>query len=192
MIFDVSTDRGIRTGNQTLTEIMYGLFLQSLGYAKDLDSRSSRSASREGGSTRSRQHTSELSTRTGTPRRARSRSPSSEASRVMHSLDPDTYPMADSWVKARQEPRRHHAGQAGGAGHGADEAPAARARSLMFVVDEVGQFVARDVQKMLDLQAVVQSLGVRGAASTGSSSPRRRSSASSSAASTTRRSSWPA
>ena len=32
----------------------------------------------------------------------------------------------------------------------------------MFVVDEVGQFVARDVQKMLDLQAIVQSLGVKG------------------------------
>ena len=32
-------------------------------------------------------------------------------------------------------------------------------KTLMFVVDEVGQFVARDVQKMLDLQAVVQSLG---------------------------------
>src|SRR2546422_2605970 len=31
--------------------------------------------------------------------------------------------------------------------------------SLLFVVDEVGQFVARDVQKMLDLQAVVQNLG---------------------------------
>src|SRR6476659_4892720 len=37
VIFDVSTDRGIRSGNQTLTEIMYGLFLQSLGYSKDID-----------------------------------------------------------------------------------------------------------------------------------------------------------
>ncbi len=37
VIFDVSTDRGIRTGNQSLTEIMYRLFLQSLGYARDLD-----------------------------------------------------------------------------------------------------------------------------------------------------------
>lgn len=32
-------------------------------------------------------------------------------------------------------------------------------KTLLFVVDEVGQFVARDVQKMLDLQAVVQNLG---------------------------------
>src|ERR1700693_6507893 len=37
VIFDVYTDRGIRSGNQYLTDIMYGLFLQSLGYAKDLD-----------------------------------------------------------------------------------------------------------------------------------------------------------
>src|SRR5262249_22981616 len=35
-------------------------------------------------------------------------------------------------------------------------------QTLMFVVDEVGQFVARDVQKMLDLQAIVQTLGVKG------------------------------
>ena len=34
--------------------------------------------------------------------------------------------------------------------------------TLVFVVDEVGQFVARDVQKMLDLQAIVQQLGVKG------------------------------
>ena len=37
VIFDVSTDRGIRTGNQSITEIMYRLFLKSLGYARDLD-----------------------------------------------------------------------------------------------------------------------------------------------------------
>ena len=37
IIFDVSTDRGIRSGNQSITEIMYRLFLKSLGYASDLD-----------------------------------------------------------------------------------------------------------------------------------------------------------
>ena len=35
-------------------------------------------------------------------------------------------------------------------------------RNLVFVIDEVGQFVARDVQKMLDLQGVVQALGRAG------------------------------
>jgi ABC-type bacteriocin/lantibiotic exporter with double-glycine peptidase domain len=37
VIFDVSTERGIKSGNQTLTEIMSRLFLQSLGYAGDID-----------------------------------------------------------------------------------------------------------------------------------------------------------
>jgi hypothetical protein len=37
VIFDVSTDRGIKSGNQSITEIMYRLFLKSLGYAEDLD-----------------------------------------------------------------------------------------------------------------------------------------------------------
>jgi len=32
----------------------------------------------------------------------------------------------------------------------------------MCVVDEVGQYVARDIPKMLDLQAIVQQLGVKG------------------------------
>jgi hypothetical protein len=104
----------------------------------------------------------------------------SEASRVMNSLDPDTYPMADSWVKAVKNKADITPGKL------AERATELMKRrkpghSLMFVVDEVGQFVARDVQKMLDLQAVVQQLGVKGGASTGSSSPRRRSSASSSA-----------
>ena len=34
VIFDVSTDRGIRTGNQMLTEILYRQFLDALGYAR--------------------------------------------------------------------------------------------------------------------------------------------------------------
>ena len=37
VIFDVSTDRGIRSGNQMLSQIMYRLFLASLGYSDDLD-----------------------------------------------------------------------------------------------------------------------------------------------------------
>ena len=77
VIFDVSTDRGIRSGNQTLTEIMYGLFLQSLGYAKDLDLSELEIALEEKGQLEavSRRSTGASSTRNGPSRKAKSHSP---------------------------------------------------------------------------------------------------------------------
>ena len=85
----------------------------------------------------------------------------SEASRTLHKMHPETFPMADSWAKANVNRADISPGKL------ADRIVLLMKRrkpgkSLMFVVDEVGQFVARDVQKMLDLQAVVQQLGVKG------------------------------
>src|SRR5947208_2281405 len=66
--------------------------------------------------------------------------------------------MADSWVKAVKNKADISPGKL--AERANDLMKRRRpGQSLMFVVDEVGQFVARDVQKMLDLQALVQSLG---------------------------------
>ena len=143
---------------------MYGLFLQSLGYAKDLDLSELEIAPRGEGAARraSRTSTSALFEKDWAAEKGKVAFALGEASRVLHSLDPDTYPMADSWVKAVKNKADITPGQARRARGRADEAPASPGNSLMFVVDEVGQFVARDVQKMLDLQAVVQSLGVKG------------------------------
>jgi hypothetical protein len=162
VIFDVSTDRGIRSGNQTLTEIMYGLFLRSLGYAKDLDlSELEISLEERGELARFEDEYRRHFKKDWSREKDKVAFALSEASRVMHELDPATYTQADSWVQAVKNkaditPRKlaERAGelmQRRKPGH-----------SLMFVVDEVGQFVARDVQKMLDLQAIVQNLGVRG------------------------------
>ena len=162
VIFDVSTDRGIRSGNQSLTEIMYGLFLQSLGYAKDLDLSEMEITLEEKGELESfeaeyrRLFDKEWSTEKGKVAFALS-----EASRVLHSLHSATYPMANSWVKAVKNKADISPGKL--AERANDLMKRRRpGQALMFVVDEVGQFVARDVQKMLDLQAVVQSLGVKG------------------------------
>lgn len=162
VIFDVSTDRGIRSGNQTLTEIMYGLFLQSLGYAKDLDlSELEIGLEEKGQLARFEEEYTRLFKKDWATEKGKVAFALSEASRVLHSLDPDTYPMADSWVKAVKNKADITPGKL------AERAGELMKRrkpglSLMFVVDEVGQFVARDVQKMLDLQAIVQSLGVKG------------------------------
>jgi len=162
VIFDVSTDRGIRSGNQTLTEIMYGLFLQSLGYSKDLDlSELEIALEGEGRLGEFEKAYAERFDKSWDKDKGLLAFSLGRASEVMHLLEPKTYPAADSWVKGIKQRADISAGKL------ADRANELMRRrrpgqSLIFVVDEVGQFVARDVQKMLDLQAVVQSLGVKG------------------------------
>ena len=163
VIFDVSTDRGIRSGNQTLTEIMYRLFLESLGYPKDLDL-----AELEIGLEFDHRLDSFMSAfeevtggRRWDSRKGVVAFALSEASAAMRAIEPNIYTDNDSWADANKGK--------------ADITPrlfATRVLELMerrkpghnvlFVVDEVGQFVARDVNKMLDLQAIVQQLGIHG------------------------------
>ena len=159
VIFDVSTDRGIRAGSQTMTEIMHRCFVRALGYADSIDlTQLEIDLEGEGllESFKAKYHN--VFKKDWDAEKAKIAFALSQASRVMSELEPATYPAADSWVKAAQ--------------NRADITPgilAERAKSLMgrrrpghtlvFVVDEVGQFVARDVQKMLDLQALVQGLG---------------------------------
>ena len=159
VIFDVSTDRGIKSGNQTITEIMYRLFLKSLGYAEDLDLAELEITL---------EHKGELDAFKAAYKDEFEQEwddnkdliafSLGEASAVMHKLYPNRYTTPDSWIQAAQDRTDITAGKL-----------AERCKSLMgrrradknlvFVVDEVGQFVSRDVQKMLDLQGVVQSLG---------------------------------
>ena len=159
VIFDVSTDRGIRSGNQTLTEIMYRLFLDRLGYAKDLDlAELEITLEGEHRLTIFKETFTKIYDKDWDREKGKVAFAISWASRIMHELEPETYPTADTWSQAAK--------------NRADVTPNMLAdrckqlmerkypgKSLAFVIDEVGQFVARDIQKMLDLQAVVQSLG---------------------------------
>lgn len=160
VIFDVSTDRGIRSGNQSITEIMYRLFLESLGYAKDLDIAELEINLEEEGklATFKERYEAVFPGKRWDDKKHLVMFALNEASRVMHDMDSATYPAADSWVssakgraditpgwlaeRCKKLMERHRPGA-----------------TLVFVIDEVGQFVARDIQKMLDLQAVVQNLG---------------------------------
>src|SRR5262245_20180376 len=143
VIFDVSTDRGIRSGNQTLTEIMYGLFLQSLGYAKDLDLSELEIALEEKRQLqRFEDEYRRLFNKEWSAEKGKVAFALSEASRVLHSLDSETYPMADSWMKAVKNKADISAGKLA---ERASELMKRRkpGENLIFVVDEVGQFVAR-------------------------------------------------
>lgn len=162
VIFDVSTDRGIRSGSQTLTEIMYGLFLHSLGYARDLDLSELEIGLEEKGTLDAfKDEYRRIFDKEWDDEKGQVGFALSHASRIMHNLDPKTYPAADSWVLAAKNKADVTPGKL------AERATLLMDRRrpghvLIFVIDEVGQFVARDVQKMLDLQAVVQNLGSKG------------------------------
>ncbi|MEI6415335.1 MAG: BREX system P-loop protein BrxC, partial [Pseudomonadota bacterium] len=159
VVFDVSTDRGIRSGNQMLTEIMYRLFLKSLGYANDLDLAEleitlEQKGQLEGFAAKYRElfdqewdHNKDLiSFSLG------------EASAVMHALYPERYAAQDTWIQAVQDRADINPGRLA---ERCKELMTRRRshRHLVFVIDEVGQFVSKDVQKMLDLQAIIQNMG---------------------------------
>jgi hypothetical protein len=159
VIFDIATDRSVRTGNQNVTEILYRVFLQHLGYARDLDlAELEITLEGDGRLDRFRELYRSIYEKEWDGDKSLVAVALQRASRVMHDLEPQTFATADSWRQSAQNRADINPGQF-----------AERCQLLMqrrrpgraavFVIDEVGQFVARDVQKMLDLQALVQSLG---------------------------------
>jgi len=162
VIFDVSMDRGVRTASERITEIMYKALLRELGYPEDFDLAELEISLENDGLLED--FCQKFQARHGKSwdvRRKLGRAVN-EASAVLCDLDPKTFPEADSWAKALGQGR-------------ADVTPnllaqrafelAARRRpghALVFVIDEVGQYVSRSVDKMLDLQAVVQAIGKEG------------------------------
>ena len=159
VIFDISTDRGIRSGNQTITEIMYRLFLRSLGYAEDLDLAELEITLEEKGELEAFTSAYQAEFKQDwDEHKAQIAFALVEASVVMHQQYPKLFTTPDSWVKASQDRADITAGKLAERCKVLMERRRA-SKNLVFVVDEVGQFVARDIQKMLDLQAVVQNLG---------------------------------
>ena len=159
VIFDLATDAGVRNAGQKLTEIIYRQLLEHLGYARDLDLAELEIGLEADGALdtfkeKFQQHIS----KPWDERKAMTAFAMSEASRVLHEMDPTNYPSADSWSRAA---RNRFDLSANDLAERCIELLDRRrgSKQLVFVIDEVGQFVARDVDKMLDLQGIVQALG---------------------------------
>lgn len=162
VIFDVSTDRGIRSGNQTLTEIMYRQLLQQLGYAEDLDlAELEITLEGKGELERFKDEYRQVFDQEWDENKDLIAFSLGEASTVMHRLYPDRFSTQNSWIEVMQDRADITSGKL--AERCKDLMDRRRPdKNLIFVIDEVGQFISRDVQKMLDLQAIVEQLGVHG------------------------------
>jgi hypothetical protein len=160
VIFDVSMDRGVRLANERLTEILYKALLRDLNYAEDFDLAALEIALEGDGKLDSFRQEFQRHYNEPWEKRRRLGLALNEASAVLHALYPKTYVTADSYAisvgkgRADIDPNKF--------AKRAYELAARRVpkHSLIFIVDEVGQYVSRSVDKMLDLQAIVQALGV--------------------------------
>ncbi len=162
VIFDVSMDRGVRTANERISEIMYKALLRELDYAQDFDLAELEYTLEGDGKLEDfverfqRMHDQPWS------KRRKLGLAINEASAVLNEIEPKTYPQPDSYARSIGSGR-------------ADISPnkladrafelAERRRSgkaLIFVIDEVGRYVARSQDKMVDLQGVLQAFGAQG------------------------------
>src|SRR5271157_4131537 len=157
ILFEVAKEKDTRRVTERIAELMYVILLRELGYAEEWDIAELEIELEAEGRLQDfvelcqTLHKRDWTVvRSGAQRVAR-------ASAMLHHLDPATYPSADSWSHSRREPsisvskvvertfelaRRRRPGKA-----------------LVFIIDEVGQHVARSGDKIEDLRATVEEFG---------------------------------
>lgn len=158
IMFDVSVDRAVRSSSERIADIMYNVLLRELDYAQDYDIAELEIELEGEGqlgefiSGCSSIHGKEWNiVRKGAQKISR-------ASAILHQMDTNTYPFPDSWAKSLNQKADITVGQF------VDRAFELMARrrpnkGLIFIIDEVGQYVARSAEKIEDLRAVVEQFG---------------------------------
>ena len=182
IMFDVQVDRAVRRATEPIAEIMYTVLLRELDYAQDYDvaeleielegegrladfvrACAEMFGDQAGGGTPADEVPITLAgvsadayavwarVRKGAQRIQR-------ASAVLHQMDPETFPSPDSWAASLQAKsditirtlvdRTFDLAARRRPGH-----------TVVFVIDEVGQYVARSAEKIENLRAVVEQFG---------------------------------
>src|SRR5271157_3280078 len=157
ILFEVAKEKDTRRVTERIAELMYAVVLRELGYAEEWDiAELEIELEAEGRLPDFTELCQTLHKRDWTIVRAGAQRVA-RASAILHHLDPATYPSADSWSHSRRDPtitvskvvertfelaRRRRPGKA-----------------LVFIIDEVGQHVARSGDKIEDLRATVEEFG---------------------------------
>lgn len=162
IMFDVQSDRSLGPERRSIAHYMYRVLLRELDYAEDFDLAELEMTLEEDG--KLEEFCERVERRYGEPWRLRRKKAlkMSEASAILHEMDPATYPGPDSWATGR-------------AGKDIEATPqlivdrsydlVARRMpgyALTYVIDEVGQYIARSSDRIEDVRRVVELLGKEG------------------------------
>lgn len=159
ILFEVAKEADTRKVTQRIAELMYTVLLRELGYAEDFDiaeleieleaeSRLSEFIA----TCKSVLNKDWKTVRAGAQKLSR-------ASAILHNLDPQTYPSADSWSHAQRN--RDASITVSKVVERTFELWGRRrkGKALVFIIDEVGQHVARSGDKIEDLRATIEEFG---------------------------------
>lgn len=158
IMFDVSVDRAVKKATERIAEIMYTVLLRELDYAEDYDVAELEIELESEG--KLSEFISRCQAKYGEWRMVRKGAQKiSRASSILNLMDSATYPTPDSWAVSLGSKAADIT-----VGKFVERTfdLCARRRSgkgLVFVVDEVGQYVARSADKIEDLRAVVEQFG---------------------------------
>lgn len=158
IMFDVSSNSKIRSG-ETIAEIMYKMLLSHLDYAEDFDiAELEIELEAEGKLTAFTERSESLfgddwtRIRKGAQKYAR-------ASALLHDLYPQVYATADSWALSIRD-RSFDTTVSTMVERAFDLCERRRpGHALVFIIDEVGQHVARSADRIENLRAIVEQFG---------------------------------
>jgi hypothetical protein len=158
ILFEVAKERDTRKVTERIAELMYTVLLRELGYAEDFDiAELEIELEAEGKLDQFVQTCKELYGEWSIVRKGAQRL--SRASAVLHKLEPKTYASVDSWAHSQRN--RDAAITVSKVVERTFELWGRRRKNkaLVFVIDEVGQHVARSGDKIEDLRATVEEFG---------------------------------
>src|ERR1700730_3981084 len=159
ILFEVGKEADARKVTQRITELMYTVLLRELGYSEDFDiAELEIEIEAEGklpefiATCKTLLNKDWETVRSGAQKMSR-------ASAILHQLDPDTYTSADSWSHAQRN--RDASINVGKVVKRTFELLGRRrkGKALVFIIDEVGQHVARSGDKIEDLRATIEEFG---------------------------------
>lgn len=162
VFFDIAKEQDTRRVTQRISEFLYVVLLRHLDYAEDFDIAELEIELEAEGKldqfikTSKKLHNQEWKMiRKGAQRISR-------ASAVLHEIDPKTYATLDSWTQSQRN--RDTSITLTKVVERCFELVGRRrpGKALVWVIDEVGQHVARSDDKIEDLRAVVQEFGLVG------------------------------
>lgn len=159
ILFEVAKELDTRQKTQRIAELMYTVLLRELDYAEDFDVAELEIELEERGKLPEFIRVCDELYKEGWRKVRKSSSRISRASRVLNTIEPQSFSTPDSWAHTQR---------------GGDTAITVRrmvertfelwgrrrkGKALVFIIDEVGQHVARSSDKIEDLRATVEEFG---------------------------------